>query len=49
MGDRGTNTIFLELVSTEEEKNIVMILKNGATDYNDISTKQRILVQWHQG
>ena len=37
MGDRVTNTIFLEPVTIEEVKNIVMSLKNGAAGYDDIS------------
>ena len=36
MGDRVTNTIFLEPVTIEEVKNIVMSLKNGAAGYDDI-------------
>ena len=37
MGDRVTNTIFLEPVTIEEVKNIVMSLEKGAAGYDDIS------------
>ena len=37
MGDRVTNTIFLEPVTIEEVRNSVMSLKNGAVGYDDIS------------